>query len=314
MREQMGDGSCLIRVLPPGDRRRDDALRLVVGGAPGAAASTRRDVRTFLDTIEAQGLRVDPVVVAMAGSRVIACSSAVATPGKTALVFLGSDPGSEVDRSTLMGLLERLSGEAWNSGVVLLQALLEPELSEIARLYRDAGFRYLTELAYLDRESDTSANRVVVPDDIEFSTYRPDNAYDFLEVLGETHRDSLDCPGLSGLRDNADVLVGHKHTGMHSPDLWFLARRGGEGVGVLLLSQVVGKSCLEVVYLGVVPSARGAGVGDVLMHLAVRVADRTGIDSISLAVDATNGPAWSLYDRWGFVEVARRRAWIRARV
>ena len=108
-----------------------------------------------------------------------------------------------------------------------------------------------------------------------------------------------------------DVLLGHRHTGLADPEgLWHLALRGGEPVGLILLAGVHHRSCLEVVYMGVSADARGQQVGDALLSLAFDIGRRRGVRTLTLAVDSTNAYARRLYERNGFVEMARRRAWI----
>jgi ribosomal protein S18 acetylase RimI-like enzyme len=70
---------------------------------------------------------------------------------------------------------------------------------------------------------------------------------------------------------------------------------------------------LEVVYMGVTPEARGQGVGDTLLARAADECARRRAAVLTLAVDSHNHPALDLYQRWAFVETARRRAWIATR-
>ena len=84
-------------------------------------------------------------------------------------------------------------------------------------------------------------------------------------------------------------------------------------MGVLLLNGIAERRALEVVYMGVAPSARGAGVGDALLERAVKVASTVGASTLALAVDERNAPARRLYQRWGFREVGLRDAWIAIR-
>jgi ribosomal protein S18 acetylase RimI-like enzyme len=80
--------------------------------------------------------------------------------------------------------------------------------------------------------------------------------------------------------------------------------RAREAVGVVLASEVEGRGDLG--YLGVVPEARGRGVGRALLGQAIRDTARMGLVALTLAVDTQNGPAWRLYAGAGFKEVRRR--------
>ena len=44
----------------------------------------------------------------------------------------------------------------------------------------------------------------------------------FAETILQTYRDSLDCPGLNGVRQIEDIIAGHKASGEFDPALWFL--------------------------------------------------------------------------------------------
>ncbi len=128
--------------------------------------------------------------------------------------------------------------------------------------------------------------------------------------MAATYQGSLECTGLSGLPAIEDVVVGHRATGEHDPSLWFVAKSEEVTLGVLLLSQVAGRSCFEVVYMGVDPEHRGRGVANSLLAHACRLGAENGISELILAVDRENTPARALYDRWAFKTIARRCAWI----
>jgi GNAT superfamily N-acetyltransferase len=122
--------------------------------------------------------------------------------------------------------------------------------------------------------------------------------------------ESLDCPELTGLRPIAEVLAGHRATGLFDSSLWWVARRGEEPVGVMLLNRIPDVEALEVVYMGVAQAARGTGVADGLLDQAVAAAKQAGASTLALAVDQRNTPARRLYTRWGFTETGARDAWI----
>jgi len=117
-------------------------------------------------------------------------------------------------------------------------------------------------------------------------------------------------PYVFSLRVFEDVFAGHRATGEYDPTLWYVAKSDGEAVGVLLLSPVAGRSCFEVVYMGVDPKHRGSGLGSALLAHACRVCGDRGIDELILAVDRENTPARVVYDRWAFATIAQRNAWI----
>ena len=79
----------------------------------------------------------------------------------------------------------------------------------------------------------------------------------------------------------------------------------------MLLNPSTHVGTAELVYLGLVPEARGRGLGDYLMRLALATVEDRGFNDVSLAVDSANGPALSLYFRHGMKRVGRRYALIR---
>jgi len=63
----------------------------------------------------------------------------------------------------------------------------------------------------------------------------------------------------------------------------------------------------EILTLGVVPAARGAGLGGRLLAAAMLAAAARGALAMFLEVAAGNAPARALYVAAGFVEAGRRR-------
>jgi mycothiol synthase len=193
-------------------------------------------------------------------------------------------------------------------GAKLIQSLCEPEgtslLSEAVRL---AGFERLAVLAYQRRAVRADEAGLPLPADIEWLHYRRLRQGKFARTITATYQDSLDCPGLAGLRTVDETITTHKHTGIFCPRAWHLAVKGGRPAGVALVNNLRGAG--ELVYLGVVPEARRQGVGRALLAQAVRDTAAMGLPQIGLAVDLGNAPAVRLYEEWGFREVRRRLAY-----
>ncbi len=299
-----------IELLGADHPDRGRALRMIFGDASMSEAQAEKIVRLVLDSSQRQSLSIDLLLAAKESHRLRAATLAIVSPGRTALLFLGPiDDRDALDRHGLR-LLRALQREVWSRGVVLLQSLVQRGASNVATIHRDAGFEYLTELLYMNRDLSTrSVSSTPIPR-LTFSTFRPECEQQFIETLQHTYSGSLDCPQLSGVRDVRDVLLGHRHTGVHDPDLWFLARKDDTPVGVLLMSGLAGNEGLEIVYIGVVASSRGMHVGDALLSLAIDVGRTRGASYLTLAVDTNNTYARDLYTRWGFLDTTRRRVWI----
>lgn len=77
-----------------------------------------------------------------------------------------------------------------------------------------------------------------------------------------------------------------------------------EGFGYLLGWNVGDEA--EIARLGVLHSARGQGVGLALVQCALEEWKARGVASVFLEVRASNEAAIRLYERAGFIEIARR--------
>ena len=108
-----------------------------------------------------------------------------------------------------------------------------------------------------------------------------------------------------------DVIAGHKASGDFDPALWTLLLENGEPRGVLLLSPMRSADTLELVYLGLVPAARGRGLADLMVRQALSETARYGLTRLSLAVDEGNIPALRLYYRHGLKRVTSKLAMMR---
>jgi len=179
--------------------------------------------------------------------------------------------------------------------------------------------------------------RTAGPEGIVWKRWTPWRRRKFARTIARTYEGSLDCPAMAGLRTAQDALATHRATGVFRAGAWHLALEGGAGhpgtatsravaggtlagracrgstasrirareaVGVVLVSEVEGRG--DLVYLGVVPEARGRGVGRALLGQAIRDTARMGLVALAVAVDTQNGPAWRLYAGAGFKEVRRR--------
>ena len=132
----------------------------------------------------------------------------------------------------------------------------------------------------------------------------------FAGILSDTYRDSLDCPRLTGLRTIDDIIAGHRAAGLFDPRRWWLLMRDDRPAGCILLTENPLRPALELAYMGVHPDHRRRGLAGLLLTYALGLAQRGGLEFITLAVDAANHPARRLYASFGFRETARRRAFV----
>jgi GNAT superfamily N-acetyltransferase len=78
-----------------------------------------------------------------------------------------------------------------------------------------------------------------------------------------------------------------------------------EGNAVLGTCAVLRHSAeeVEIAKMAVAPSARGRGLGDLLMEASVDFARKTGANKVSIVSNTVLAPAISLYRKHGFIEV-----------
>jgi ribosomal protein S18 acetylase RimI-like enzyme len=304
--------------------RVDDSIRLaaverlVAGGggpSPGGRAGSRANralAERFLAfsrenaiAIDAMWARVDP------SGAIRATVLAVPNAGRTAILF-SSTPTAEATVPELGRLIAHTTDALRGMEVDLAQVLLEPR----ATLQRDAflagGFHELAQLSYMERPL-PGRPPTPAPDwpaGVTVETYHEGLRDDVLAVLDASYEDTLDCPGLRGLRRTEDILAGHLGTGVFDPGLWTLLRVDGRPSAVLLLNRSPASSAIELVYIGFAKAVRGRGLGRQLLRHGLRQVESSGERAITLAVDERNAPAISMYRGEGFRCVLRRVALI----
>lgn len=194
------------------------------------------------------------------------------------------------------------------------QSLLESDQTrEHAALQRN-GFTRLTELCFFERLLSDTSDRRQRETSILLS-YEPfrrtRNRLAFVNVLEATYRGTLDCPEFNGVRDGRQSLKNHEAAGVFSPDMWRLYRRDEVDVGVLLLVERPDQHAWEVLYLGVVESARRCGIGRAMLLDAIDAARDADAERLLIVADARNRPAVTLYESLGFRAIATRVAFVR---
>jgi mycothiol synthase len=291
-----------------------DVVRMVMRGQrPGSPqeAEGRADAMLTLMAAKGRSLAGCHAVTTRRGKPVAACLC-FESPGRIGMLLLSPMGREEWRQQALGSAVRHVVRAAGGRDLNILQAVLEDGDMREAEVLEALGFRHLARLLYLDRSCALPEDEPPPRVEVKWRTYVPENHGEFARVIAATYEGSLDCPGLTGLRDIEDIIASHRATGEHDPTWWFLATVDGEGVGVLLLAGVPLRSALEVAYMGVAPAHRGRGLGRVLLRQALAVARSAGVGCLTLAVDAGNAPALRLYERFGFEPVASREAWIYA--
>lgn len=252
--------------------------------------------------------------------------------GRTAAVFVsepaaGGEPGGpEAARQERVAAIETAAQELRNTSevdVAVLQALPEPEDQSTIDTLREAGFIVVGELIYLRRWLGKGASgtpAASLPTGFTLRTVAELGGLDacrgmLLSVLEASYEQTLDCPGLCGVRETGDVLDSHIAVGEFDPFLWFILEYGSRAVGCMLLSKCPDQRTVELVYLGLGVEARGKGLSTVMLGHGISTLlsklPRSGYDWLVCAVDRQNAPAVALYRKAGFRPCGERMALIR---
>jgi mycothiol synthase len=290
----------MIREAQPAELQM--CLRMILSSATGPADDGQ--VVTFAQGAKARGIDPARMLVAAISNHVIWCVLPVVFPGRTAIYLSGTV--SESQQPAARGAISTLLARHTEQGLRLAQVLLDPSESAARGFYETCGFAYLAELVYL--EARAKDQELKTPAGFELVNYSAGLHGEFVTAIQASYRDTLDCPGLNGVRSVEDVIAGHKAAGAFSEGFWFLAREGGEPRGVLLLSPVPPSDAMELVYIGLAPEARRRGLSDALMRLAFQTAARAGCVRLTTAVDSKNTPALRMYLRHGMHRIGSRVA------
>ena len=288
------------------------ALRLVLGA--GGRLADEGVVVDFLQFAVQRGIDLNDLWVADRAGRVVWATLPIVSPGRTMLLLVpGGKPRGEHAADVAGTLIDAVCEHFAGRGVQMTQALLDPSDGIARQVLLGRSFRQMAELLYLQADVRRTLPPAQLPPGFDWVTYSRDAHPTFAGTIVRSYRDSLDCPGLNGLRDIEDVIAGHQASGGEfDPSWWFVLRdERHEPVAVLLLARTLNHETAELVYLGLVPAARGRGLGDVVMRHALHTVGAGGVASLALAVDAGNAPALRLYHRSGLRRVGSKLAFMR---
>ena len=146
---------------------------------------------------------------------------------------------------------------------------------------------------------------------LQFEPYSSAASRRFEAIVEQTYLDTRDCPRLDGTRPIDEVLEGYRAVGQFDPAHWLLARQEGHDIGCLLLAEHRAHRLWELIYMGIVPAARGHGWGLAISRQAQWLARQGGAERLVLAVDAANEPALKGYAAAGFVAWDRRSVFLK---
>lgn len=294
-------------ISSPALAERQRALDLLFQTLPSAARAAH--VASLLAAADNGRLDLGGLLLAHHGSEMASAVWLQPQPGRVAILWPPTasrpewlDSGDDLLRASLARLAQL--------DVTLVQSLLPIDADLQAAQLTRCGFAHLADLMYmvsLPSVFPSAAPRIGLSLDVV--TTKDERRLS--QVLQLTYEGTLDCPRLNGVRKIADVLASYRACGTIGPDAWLIARDKEQDVGCLLLTTHPESNQWEIVYLGLVPAARGHGYGVELSRCAQWRASQAGARRLVVAVDAANQPAVDAYSRAGFVEWDRRRVLLR---
>lgn len=283
------------------------ALHLVFQHLPGEERSRR--VANALNLLRQGELVEAGIHVARQGDQLAGAVVGLPLTGAGGLVWLpGALDGPEQAVCEDL-LIESVCSWLEQAGAKVIQSiLLAAELSRAAPLLSN-GFAHVTQLLYLSHQ----LQAIPSPGNlgIRLHTYAAENDALFRQTLAATYEVTLDCPELNGVRTIDEIIEGHKAQGAFDPSRWWLATREERPVGVAMITRMPDTCAWDISYVGVIPSARGAGVGRALVARAIRQAELLEMQQLTVAVDVRNTPARQLYEQLGFEHAASREVFLR---
>lgn len=129
-------------------------------------------------------------------------------------------------------------------------------------------------------------------------------------LVDATFVGTLDCPDVDGLRTAAEVVSGFLESKPWDASLpWWVLCEGETPCGCMFVNKHL-QGIYDLAYLGLIPSARGRGLGRMLVEFAIGYCRDQGGSIFTTAVDSQNWPAHKIYNSLGFVEIRELAVWL----
>ncbi|MFX1466159.1 MAG: GNAT family N-acetyltransferase [Promethearchaeota archaeon] len=124
------------------------------------------------------------------------------------------------------------------------------------------------------------------------------------KMFNKVVREKRFLPTLEEIEEIGNEWLDHRYQ-----DFSIVAEIQGELVGQIQLERLEDDATQHVCEIGIIvdPDYRGIGVGSKLLEKAIQTAKHLGFEKICLSTFHTNSNAISLYKKFGFQEVGRRK-------
>jgi GNAT superfamily N-acetyltransferase len=297
-----------MRVGPPNsEQERADALGCLLRVDADAGSSDR--LRDGLALAQAGEIDLSGLVAIWQDRRAVCAALFCLSPDGSAFVW-PPEIRAGGRHEDAVAVLAEVVARTEAIGCPFAQAAVEPDRKDHGNALEAVGFQFLAELIYMQRplcDPLSWASSIAGP----VVAFTEPQAGRFAEVIERTFVGSQDCPGFTGIRSASDALHSYRSAGRFTPERWRLVERADGDVAVILVNDRPDERAREIVYFGVVPEARGQGLGRDLVTTTLHEARDQGIDSVLTAVDSSNAPAVALYESLGFSPVSRRVVYLR---
>lgn len=297
-----------IQIVHPPRERWGSALNLALSLRPFAERMTLAEGLIRQAPSDRKTVAFDGLFEARRGEQTLGAAMVVVQPGRTALVYqpqLVAEAPAEAAKRLWAAIDDHLRRHE----VCLAQEVLPLEATASAANSAAHGFGISVELIYLAAGQETFPHAPPTGA-LEFRSLESTGEEALCDVLTRTYVGTLDCPEINGVRSSLDTLEGYRASGKFNPRLWGVLYNCAQPVGSVLITPHDGSSA-ELVYMGLIPEARGRGLATTLVDWAKRLARQASCTTLSVAVDARNAPALKVYDRAGFQEFDRRLVLLR---
>ncbi len=311
------DDTPTILTAPAAIRRQ--SLWLVYSSLP-AEHRAALVASTLVDSVDPETAFAD-LVIARRDKQIVAATWVQAAPGRTAVVWAPQLIDGEPE-TTVTALFKEIDLRLEVGDFDFAQSTQMSDEGVIPDHLRIHDFQCAARLLYLicevDPTGDVESVGNAVPGAREhapplvFEPFVESQTDRLMNLVERTYVETQDIPALNNLRTMADVIDGYRHTGSFDPRNWFFVQIGGSDVGCLLLADHPAMDQFELIYMGVVPEARGKGLGKWITEQAKRHTLQAGRPRLILGVDADNGPALLVYRSSGFQYCQERCVFLRS--
>jgi len=301
----------MLRIEPVKPSQRHRALGFIAAGAPLDRPGKAR-AEALTRAVESSNVKATRVWWARKWRRCLAAAAVLESSGRAGTLMFSPLWAPGVDAEVLVSVIRAVSRDALAGGLALIQTIhhssSEPEIDAV----HAAGYHHLADMSYLRLRLPSSPPTW---DDANLTWYDYDqlSQEELGRLIEATYEGTQDCPELCGTREIGDVIASHKNTGVFCPQTWWTVKRDGEPAGCILVNESRDRRDAQVVYIGVVPTCRRAGIGRAMLRRAQAASIQKGLKAMTLAADTMNDRAMGLYRSEGFAETDRKAAYVMLR-